>query len=228
MTEGNAPSTDIHAEADQFMLRVIHDLRGTLRPGFLRAQMLERCTAGTLTEESQGHLQSLLAGNGLTDLFLTRLAEYCQAGRNQDRLPPLSAMLLLRNAIRQTGEEAAAGIILLDSPAWLVPSPLQKVFFELLDNARKFRKGPISVTIRSERAGAECAFEIRDRGIGFDPRYTDTIWDPLERLHRVGEYPGFGFGLAISRRIIRALGGRIWASSQPGEGSMFSISVPIA
>lgn len=68
---------------------------------------------------------------------------------------------------------------------------------------------------------------VRDNGIGFDPRYADRIFGLFKRLHK-GEYPGTGLGLAICRRIVERYGGRIWAQSQPGEGSTFHLALPPA
>ena len=68
---------------------------------------------------------------------------------------------------------------------------------------------------------------IRDNGIGFDPKYSSTIFLPFKRLHSADDYPGTGVGLAICRRIVQAQGGRIWAESVPGEGTTFSFTLPV-
>lgn len=214
------------AALDRFMELVIHDLRATLRESFLRAQLLERSSAGAMDPASQAHLFAILEGNRLTSSFLTRLAEYCQAGSGLDRFPPMSAELLIENAIQTSGAELGVKIDVGNLPTGLFPAPLQKVFFELLDNSRKFRRGPVSVGVNSTRIESEWIVEIRDNGIGFEPEYAKTILEPLQRLHGAGAYPGFGLGLAISQRIVRGLHGRLWADSVPGQGSTFYVSLP--
>lgn len=88
----------------------------------------------------------------------------------------------------------------------------------LLDNAAKFC-GPKEACVEFGREGE--AFFVRDQGIGFDPKYAYKLFQPFERLHREGEFPGTGIGLANVKRIVDRHGGRIWAESRPGEGATF-------
>jgi signal transduction histidine kinase len=71
-------------------------------------------------------------------------------------------------------------------------------------------------------------FQVRDNGIGFESKFSARIFEPMIRLHGSGTYPGCGFGLAIGRRIVEELGGRLWAESTPNEGSTFYFSLPAA
>jgi len=93
----------------------------------------------------------------------------------------------------------------------------------------KYRKPdePPKVHIGAQQQGQEWVISIRDNGIGFDPKYANTIFGPFKRLHTAEEYPGTGVGLAICRRIVQSFGGRIWAESQPGEGSTFFFTLPV-
>ncbi|GAA4452645.1 hypothetical protein GCM10023189_16360 [Nibrella saemangeumensis] len=117
------------------------------------------------------------------------------------------------------------------------------VFHHLIDNGLKFYRSGVSpeIVIRC-RTAPGWAFEsvsglnpdieyaeitVQDNGLGFDPQYTDRIFDPFKRLHSVGQYPGTGIGLAICKRIIENHEGVITAMSQPGEGSAFLIYVPV-
>ncbi|GAA4402869.1 hypothetical protein GCM10023187_18420 [Nibrella viscosa] len=117
------------------------------------------------------------------------------------------------------------------------------VFRHLLDNALKFYRSGVApeVTIRS-RTAPGWAFEtvaglhpdtayaeimVQDNGLGFDPQYTDRIFDPFKRLHPAGQYPGTGIGLALCKRIIENHDGAITAVSRPGEGTTFLIYVPV-
>ena len=68
-------------------------------------------------------------------------------------------------------------------------------------------------------------FSIQDNGIGIDPGQLRNIFKLFKRLHP--EFPGTGLGLAICHRIVDRHGGRIWAESEPGQGSTFYLSLPV-
>jgi len=67
---------------------------------------------------------------------------------------------------------------------------------------------------------------VSDNGIGFDEKYLDRIFQPFQRLHGSEEYEGTGMGLAICRKIIERHSGSITATSKPGQGATFVVSLP--
>jgi signal transduction histidine kinase len=67
---------------------------------------------------------------------------------------------------------------------------------------------------------------VEDNGIGFDEKYLDRIFTPFQRLHGRGAYEGTGIGLAICRKIVDRHGGSITATSAPGKGSTFVVTLP--
>jgi light-regulated signal transduction histidine kinase (bacteriophytochrome) len=221
----------MRAEADRFLLLAIHDLRAPLRESTIRAELLKRALTGAMPEAGEAHLLAVLEANRSMDLFLRRLAQFCQAGTDVDRAPKVHVEFLLRQAIDSVGLEAKDPPVQLmtgELPDLSVPAPVQAVFAELLDNALKFNAGPPSIEIRSSRADTEHVFQVRDNGIGFESKFNARIFEPMIRLHGSGTYPGCGFGLAIGRRIVEELGGRLWAESTPDEGSTFYFSLPAA
>ena len=109
------------------------------------------------------------------------------------------------------------------------PDALTIVLRNLIDNALKFsahRELP-RIEIHSHLSGDRCVITIEDNGVGFDMQYHDRIFDIFQRLHRAEEYPGTGVGLAIVRKAIQRMGGRVWAESAVGEGSTFFVEVPV-
>ena len=67
---------------------------------------------------------------------------------------------------------------------------------------------------------------VEDNGIGFDEKYGERIFSPFQRLHSQQKYEGTGIGLAVCRKIVERHGGSIIARSTPGQGSLFTITLP--
>lgn len=101
----------------------------------------------------------------------------------------------------------------------------------LLGNAWKFtskvERTLIGVGL-SSRTPSECVFHVRDNGAGFDAENAARLFTAFERLHTAAEFPGMGIGLATVQRVVTRHGGRVWAESQPGQGSCFHFSLPAA
>ena len=103
----------------------------------------------------------------------------------------------------------------------------QKVICNLLENAAKYSKSgtPITVTARSE--GETVTISVADRGIGIDPSDQPLIFERFYRARSQAESSsGTGMGLAISRAIVEAHGGTIRVTSQPAQGSVFTVVIP--
>jgi two-component system sensor histidine kinase KdpD len=105
---------------------------------------------------------------------------------------------------------------------------VQQVLKQLLDNALKYTP-PGSPVIISARAGeGRIVISVADRGSGIDEQEQARIFDKFFRAreHRF-RVPGTGMGLAIAKGIVEAHGGKIWVTSEPGQGSVFSFSLPV-
>lgn len=115
-------------------------------------------------------------------------------------------------------------------PVRAVPSQVHQLLLNLVGNALKFHRpeAPPIVKVSTVRDGLRVRIRVEDNGIGFDTRYAERIFKPFQRLHPQDAYEGTGIGLAIVRRIAERHGGTIIATSVPGEGSAFEISLPAA
>src|SRR5438552_563020 len=99
----------------------------------------------------------------------------------------------------------------------------------LIGNALKFHglEPPcIRIGVRSARGGVGI-FYTHDNGVGIDPRYHERIFGIFQRLNRREEYEGTGAGLAIVKRALDHLDGRIWVESQAGSGATFLFTLPL-
>jgi light-regulated signal transduction histidine kinase (bacteriophytochrome) len=109
------------------------------------------------------------------------------------------------------------------------PTQMHQLLQNLITNGLKFHQEgqPPVIWVSASNTRNRCQLFIKDNGIGFESQYIDRIFKPFQRLHSRQEYEGSGMGLAICRRIVERHGGAITATSTPGEGSTFIVSLPI-
>lgn len=107
------------------------------------------------------------------------------------------------------------------------PMKLRQVLINLLGNSVKFTaEGAVSLRVAEAKKG-ELRFEIEDTGMGIEPDKLKDIFDPFKQAEGGESEGGTGLGLAISRRIAEALGGSLSANSEYGEGSCFTLVIPL-
>lgn len=125
------------------------------------------------------------------------------------------------------------------------PTQMRQLLQNLIGNGLKFHKPDVPPRVRVqatvEPASEElqqagrldasctqvCRLTVSDNGIGFEESHKDRIFTPFKRLHGRDEYEGTGMGLAICRRIAERHGGDISVSSRPGEGTTFTVLLPM-
>lgn len=107
---------------------------------------------------------------------------------------------------------------------------LHQVFSHLLQNALKFRRAEGSPVIHftAQRAGSDWILGVRDNGVGLDPRNAEAVFAPFKRLHTGPDNPGTGIGLALVKKSVERMGGRIWVEPAEGQGAHFRFTVPDA
>jgi two-component system sensor histidine kinase KdpD len=106
---------------------------------------------------------------------------------------------------------------------------VQHALKQLIDNALRYSSEDAPITVTAECCGGDVVIRVADRGIGIEEEERSRIFDKFFR-GRSSRYqvPGTGLGLSIAKAIIEAHGGKIWAESEPGNGSVFNISLPVS
>jgi len=132
-------------------------------------------------------------------------------------------------AARELDPDRIIEVHLPAEPGWVEGDAdrLQQVLANLIDNARKNSPAvePIEVTLR--RTDGELEVAVTDRGPGIDAESLERIFEKFVR-GRGDTVSGTGLGLYISRQVVDAHGGRIWAESDPGRGATFRFTLPAA
>ena len=104
---------------------------------------------------------------------------------------------------------------------------VEQVVENLLSNALKFGAGqPVTLRLRSD--GRSARLDVQDRGIGMSPDQQARIFGRFEQIVAQHRGSGFGVGLWVANRLVAAMGGRIAVSSRPGEGSTFTVTLPLS
>jgi signal transduction histidine kinase len=135
------------------------------------------------------------------------------------------AVAAMRVEADAKGVAVAAELKPLPRPARADPERLQRVLFNLIQNAIRHTPADGSVTVRAEPAGDWVEIEVADTGAGIPIQDRERLFEPFVRRAAAGERAdGAGLGLALSRAIVEAHGGRIWlADSESGTRVRFVI-----
>ncbi len=222
-----------NAELEQFAYVASHDLQEPLRTVTNFTQLLAKRYRGRLDRDADDFIQYIVGGTVRMAQLIDDLLDYSRAGRADQPMQPTDcggalaqAVANLDLSIRESG-----AVVRRDGLPTVIgnPSLLTQLFQNLIGNAIKFRGADRpEIRVSAGRRGDEWLFSIKDNGIGIAPQYAERIFVIFQRLHGRNEYPGTGVGLAICKRIVARHGGRIWVESEPGRGSTFYFTLPMA
>ncbi len=218
-------------QLEQFAYVASHDLQEPLRTIGSFLKLIEQRLEGRLDENETRYMGYVTdAARRMSDMVLGLLAfsRAQQQGLQPEWLDAREAVEVAALGLGARIEETGATIDLsgVSGQLYADRALIQQVFANLIGNALKFCKAEtprVEVTTRFERDRAFLAF--RDNGIGFDQEHSERIFGFFARLHRIGQYPGSGIGLALCRDIVERHGGQISAMSAPGEGSTFTVEL---
>jgi signal transduction histidine kinase len=222
-------------ELESFAYSVSHDLRAPLRgiSGF--AQILGDRHRTELNSEGQEYLDYILQASERMNNLINDLLQYARLGRKAVRQVPIDCQGILNQVVSDLEEkinQSGAEIQLEKKlpPIFLSDQTLLKqILLNLLDNSLTYQKPDTvpEIQIRCRTEKQELVLEIEDNGIGIPEEHQEKVFDIFQRLHSAEEYPGTGIGLALVRKGVKMLGGKIDLTSTPGQGSIFRIYLPI-
>jgi PAS domain S-box-containing protein len=219
-------------ELQQFAYVASHDLQEPLRMVASFTQLLAKRYKGRLDSEADEYIAYAVDGCNRMKALIQDFLTLSRARTNEKALHKISVEKILNEALKNlqtTIQESGATVTHDWLPAITTDGPqLVQVFQNLVGNAIKYRGASIpQVHISGEKSGGnEWIFSVRDNGLGIDPQYFERIFVIFQRLHGPQEFKGTGIGLAICKKIVERLGGRIWVESQPTIGSTFYFALP--
>ena len=223
----------------EFLANMSHELRTPLNSTLILAKLLGDNSGGNLTEEQVRYARTIhSAGQDLlgliNDILELSKIEAGQLTIVRERVQVTSLVDAVLVALRPLAAQKGLALnseIDPAAPSHLESDPrrLAQILRNLLANALKFtERGQVSVRVREGGKGA-LAFDVRDTGIGIPEAQQQVIFEAFRQadgsIHR--KYGGTGLGLSISRDLARLLGGDIIVASRAGEGSTFTLTLPL-
>lgn len=222
-----------NADLQQFAYVVSHDLQEPLRAVISYSQLLERRYADRLDADAKEFVGYIVgAAQRMSTLIRDLLAYSRVSGPAELSVAPVDMEKAVRWALANLQvavENSRAEIDVKPLPAVLGnATQLIQVLQNLIGNALKYCGGRRpQISICGEAGAGVCTFSVTDNGVGIPAEYQDRVFGMFKRLHG-REVPGTGIGLALCQRIVEAHGGRIWVESEPGCGSKFLFTLPLA
>lgn len=224
-----------NAELEAFTYSVSHDLKEPLRTVEAFSQFVLEDYSDKLDDQGRDYLQKLANASARMKRLIEDLLALSRIGRRPDAPVAVDVGVVVSGIIegmRAAFDEKRATIEVDDGLPLVAgdASRIEQIFGNLIANGIKFnaseRPGIVVGMRRIEEAHA--VFYVKDNGIGIDAQYHERIFGIFQRLHRREEYEGTGAGLAIVKRAVEALGGRIWLESALGDGTTFLFALPLA
>jgi PAS domain S-box-containing protein len=224
---------------DDFLSHVSHELRSPLASIYSFSSIMADGLAGVTTPEQEEYLGIVLKNSAQLQAMIEDLLHVTQSQEGILSVAPtrISALEAILECVQTLQWAATAKNIVIvcdgcaDLPAvYADPTRLRQVLIILLDNAVKFTppRGRVEVHVVTKRADS-LLIQVSDTGCGMPAQEIGKVFDHLYQIgssDRAAGRNGLGLGLHIARDLVGRQGGKIWATSVEGKGSVFSFTVP--
>ena len=232
-------------ELEDFAYVASHDLQEPLRKIQAFGGRLKARCAAALDDQGRDYLERMQNAADRMQTLINELLTLSRVTTKVQPFGPVNLADIFREVVSdlQARIEQVGGCVEMENLPTIEADRLQmrQLFQNLISNALKFHRAePVVVKIHGQILGPQerrvvgrpqidglCQITVQDNGIGFDEKYLDRIFNPFQRLHGRGEYEGTGMGLAICRKIVECHRGLITATSMPGSGATFIVTLPI-
>jgi signal transduction histidine kinase len=221
----------------EFMAGMSHELRTPLAAIMGYADLLETEVVGPLSDRQKGFMRRIKAGarhlTGIIEEILT--FSRLEAGREAVFAEQVDAAVIASDAlalVEPQGNQKGLAIRLTppETPVEAISDAgkLRQILVNLLGNAVKFTDAG-EVELRVWADDGTVSFQIRDTGPGIPPEYLERVFEPFTQVDgsSTRSKGGTGLGLPVSRRLARLLGGDLEVESAVGEGSCFTLTIPL-
>ncbi len=235
-----------NAELQDFAYIVSHDLCEPLRKITFFGERVKEKYTDTLDDQGRDYLERM---QNAAERMQTLISDLLEFSRITTRAKPFVKVDLSQVANEVLSDlevqiEHTKGRVEVGNLPTIDADPLQmrQLFQNLISNALKFHRKDTSPVVKInaqivkdeylDQHGAFssdklCQITVEDKGIGLEEKYIDRIFGVFQRLHTRNEYKGTGIGLSICRKIVERHRGHIAVRSIPGQGTTFTITLPV-
>lgn len=221
-------------ELDRFASIVAHDLRGPLNAVGLTARLIALHSKGKTDSETEQSLNDIDHELQSAGQLVQRLLSYARVGGAALIRSTCDLDVVLASALHSLAGRVAetSAVITHDPLPTLSADPLliRELLQNLIENAIKYRgRQSPRIHVAAEHSLTHCTITVQDNGIGIEPKSLQNIFAPFNQADPRDRTAanGIGLGLATCKRIAQRHGGEISCSSVPGQGSTFSITLPL-
>ncbi len=246
LTGANEALVKSNAELAQFAYVASHDLQEPLRKIQTFASRIVELESEVLSAKGKDYFARIQASSLRMQQLILDLLSYSSTSTNDKKVQVTDLNFLLQNVMEQLKEriESKGATIKADLLPTLkvVTFQFEQLLINILSNSLKYSKPdvPPVIIIKADIVNAndiELPLEtkaqryhlikVSDNGIGFDPQFSERIFQVFQRLHGKDQYEGTGVGLAICKKIVENHQGYIVAEGETGKGASFTIYLPV-
>lgn len=230
--ERTAKLQDMVDELQHVSYAIAHDMRAPLRAMSTFATLVAESAAGESAPETKDYCRRIVSGAARLDKLIQDALRYTKLAQQEMRMAPVDLAKLIRELVEtypNLQSDHADIIIENELPVVLGNDALlTQCFSNLLGNAVKFVPPGVRPQIRvSSKIKDDLAtICVKDNGIGIPKQAQDRLFKMFQKLEP--GYEGTGIGLAIVRKVVERMGGKVGVESAEGKGSAFWVELPIA
>jgi len=232
-------------ELQEFASVASHDLQEPLRKIQAFSDRLRNRCAAALDDQGCEYLDRIQNAAARMQTLINDLLTYARVASKAQPFVTTDLVSITREVVSdlEARIEQVNGRVVVGELPKLEADPLQvrQLMQNLIGNSLKYNRPDVPPVVsiyshhliegpsktQSAASGPYCQILVEDNGIGFDEIYSEKIFAIFQRLHGRTEYEGTGVGLAVCRKIVERHGGTITARSTLGQGSTFTVTLPL-
>lgn len=223
-----------NSDIENFVSAASHDLKEPLRTLVAYSQLLTKDAGDNLSDEAKQDLKHIIDGAKRMQALVNDILDLSRTGGDEMNIDVVSLTRCVdeAKATLEARIDALNATIVHDNLPDVIGDKvlIRQIYTNLIGNALKFARPDVPPVITLTAAATDSGgwiLSVEDNGIGIDPQYADSIFEPFKRLQGRDHSEGTGIGLAICKRAVDHHNGEIWVEPAPGGGSVFRFTLEL-